>query len=30
LPLAGAVKELVKEGRRVKANDPPGWTRKSG
>jgi 3-hydroxyisobutyrate dehydrogenase len=27
LPMVGAVKELVKEGRRVKAANPPGWTR---
>ena len=29
LPLVGAVKELVKEGRRIKANDPPQWTGKA-
>jgi 3-hydroxyisobutyrate dehydrogenase/2-hydroxy-3-oxopropionate reductase len=29
LPLVGIVKELVKEGRRVKASDPPPWTRKT-
>jgi 3-hydroxyisobutyrate dehydrogenase len=29
LPLVGTVKELVKEGRRVKASDPPQWTRKA-
>jgi 3-hydroxyisobutyrate dehydrogenase/2-hydroxy-3-oxopropionate reductase len=28
LPLSGAVKEMVKEGRRVKATNPPGWTKK--
>ncbi len=28
LPITGAVKELVKEARRVKAANPPGWTRK--
>ena len=28
LPITGAVKELVKEARRVKATNPPGWTRK--
>ena len=28
LPLTGAVKELVKEARRIKATNPPGWTRK--
>lgn len=27
LPIAGAVKELVKEARRIKATDPPKWTR---
>ncbi|MDB5507789.1 MAG: NAD(P)-dependent oxidoreductase [Hyphomicrobiales bacterium] len=27
LPVTGAVKELVKEGRRIKATNPPGWTR---
>lgn len=27
LPIAGAIKELVKEGRRVKATNPPQWTR---
>jgi 3-hydroxyisobutyrate dehydrogenase/2-hydroxy-3-oxopropionate reductase len=27
LPLVGAVKELVKEGRRIKATNPPAWTR---
>jgi len=26
LPITGAVKELVKEARRVKAANPPGWT----
>jgi len=26
LPLAGAIKELVKEARRVKASHPPNWT----
>jgi 3-hydroxyisobutyrate dehydrogenase/2-hydroxy-3-oxopropionate reductase len=30
LPLVGAVKELVKEGRRIKAANPPGWTRRGG
>ena len=29
LPIAGAVKELVKEARRVKATNPPGWSRKA-
>ena len=29
LPLTGVIKELVKEARRVKATDPPGWTRPS-
>ena len=28
LPITGAVKELVKEARRVKAANPPGWSRK--
>jgi 3-hydroxyisobutyrate dehydrogenase len=28
LPITGAVKELVKEARRVKANNPPGWSGK--
>jgi 3-hydroxyisobutyrate dehydrogenase/2-hydroxy-3-oxopropionate reductase len=26
LPITGAVKELVKEARRIKATAPPGWT----
>jgi 3-hydroxyisobutyrate dehydrogenase-like beta-hydroxyacid dehydrogenase len=26
MPIAGAVKELVKEGRRVKKSNPPNWT----
>jgi 3-hydroxyisobutyrate dehydrogenase/2-hydroxy-3-oxopropionate reductase len=26
-PITGAVKELVKEGRRIKATNPPQWTR---
>ncbi len=26
LPLAGAIKELVKEGRRIKNSNPPDWT----
>jgi 3-hydroxyisobutyrate dehydrogenase-like beta-hydroxyacid dehydrogenase len=30
LPIAGAVKELVKEGRRIKYNNPPDWTGKKG
>ena len=29
LPLAGAVKEMVKEGRRIKAANPPPWTNKA-
>ncbi len=29
LPIAGAVKELVKEARRIKATSPPAWTRKA-
>lgn len=28
MPITGAVKELVKEGRRIKATNPPQWTRK--
>ena len=28
LPVTGAVKELVKEAKRIKASNPPGWTRK--
>ncbi|MBX9740164.1 MAG: NAD(P)-dependent oxidoreductase [Beijerinckiaceae bacterium] len=28
VPVTGAIKELVKEGRRIKAANPPGWTRK--
>jgi 3-hydroxyisobutyrate dehydrogenase/2-hydroxy-3-oxopropionate reductase len=27
LPITGAVKELVKEARRIKATNPPKWTR---
>ena len=31
LPLAGAVREMVKEARRIKASNPPAWTgRKAG
>lgn len=30
LPMAGAVKEMVKEARRIKASDPPDWTGKGG
>jgi 3-hydroxyisobutyrate dehydrogenase len=26
LPITGAVKELVKEARRIKATNPPKWT----
>ncbi len=26
LPIAGAIKELVKEGRRIKSSNPPDWT----
>jgi 3-hydroxyisobutyrate dehydrogenase-like beta-hydroxyacid dehydrogenase len=26
MPVAGAIKELVKEGRRVKNSNPPDWT----
>jgi 3-hydroxyisobutyrate dehydrogenase-like beta-hydroxyacid dehydrogenase len=29
LPITGAVKELVKEARRIKATNPPNWTGKS-
>jgi 3-hydroxyisobutyrate dehydrogenase len=29
LPIAGAIKELVKEGRRVKQSNPPDWTGRS-
>ncbi len=29
LPLTGAVKELVKEARRIKASNPPNWTGKA-
>ncbi len=28
LPITGAIKELVKEGRRIKATNPPNWTGK--
>jgi len=28
LPITGAVKELVKDARRVKASNPPQWTKK--
>jgi 3-hydroxyisobutyrate dehydrogenase-like beta-hydroxyacid dehydrogenase len=30
LPITGAVKELVKEARRIKATNPPRWTRSGG
>jgi 3-hydroxyisobutyrate dehydrogenase-like beta-hydroxyacid dehydrogenase len=30
LPITGAIKELVKEARRVKASNPPDWTGKKG
>ena len=30
LPITGAVKELVKDARRIKASDPPAWTGKKG
>jgi 3-hydroxyisobutyrate dehydrogenase/2-hydroxy-3-oxopropionate reductase len=30
LPITGAVKELVKEARRIKATNPPKWTRSGG
>jgi len=26
MPLAGAIKEMVKEGRRIKSSNPPDWT----
>ena len=28
LPIAGAIKELVKDARRIKASNPPAWTGK--
>ncbi len=28
LPVTGAVKELIKEARRIKATNPPNWTGK--
>jgi len=28
LPITGAIKELVKEARRIKATNPPNWTGK--
>ena len=30
MPIAGAIKELVKEGRRIKTTNPPDWTGKGG
>ena len=30
LPIAGAIKELVKEGRRIKNTNPPDWTGRRG
>ena len=30
LPLAGLIKELVKDGRKIKASDPPDWTGECG
>jgi 3-hydroxyisobutyrate dehydrogenase len=30
MPIAGAIKELVKEGRRVKQSNPPDWTGRGG
>ena len=30
LPLAGVIKELVKDGRKIKAADPPDWTGEAG
>lgn len=29
LPVTGAIKELVKDARRIKASNPPSWTKKS-
>ncbi len=29
LPITGAIKELVKDARRIKATNPPGWTAKN-
>ena len=26
MPIAGAIKELVKDGRRIKTSNPPDWT----
>jgi hypothetical protein len=26
MPIAGAIKELVKDGRRIKQTNPPDWT----
>ena len=28
MPIAGAIKELVKDGRRIKQTNPPDWTGK--
>jgi hypothetical protein len=28
MPIAGAIKELVKDGRRIKQSNPPDWTGK--
>lgn len=30
LPLAGAIREMVKDGRRIKATNPPDWTGEGG
>jgi 3-hydroxyisobutyrate dehydrogenase len=30
LPIVGAIRELVKDGRRIKASNPPDWTGKRG
>jgi 3-hydroxyisobutyrate dehydrogenase-like beta-hydroxyacid dehydrogenase len=30
LPIAGAIKELVKDGRRIKKSNPPDWTGRAG
>ena len=29
LPIAGVIKELVKDGHRIKATNPPDWTGRS-
>jgi len=30
LPIVGAIRELVKDGRRIKSSNPPDWTGKRG